>query len=153
MAIPVTGRGGLYGCEMLRISHCVDNRLTVGGEAVRLTRPEGLGKLIKIIHLIGSRTRDLPACSTAPQPQRYRVPTGTKQMSHQTHIVQVHSAVMTLTDERGVPDHRRAISMKLSPSNTSKLISRSISYFHTRKGSLLCSQDCPRCLILHQMNL
>jgi hypothetical protein len=27
-------------------------------------RPEGLGKLIKIIHLIGSRTRDLPVCNT-----------------------------------------------------------------------------------------
>jgi hypothetical protein len=36
-------------------------------------RPEGLGKLIKIIHLIGSRTRDLPACSIVPQPLRYRV--------------------------------------------------------------------------------
>jgi hypothetical protein len=31
-AIPVTGRGGLYGCEMLRISHCLDNRLTVNCE-------------------------------------------------------------------------------------------------------------------------
>jgi hypothetical protein len=28
-----------------------------------LVRPEGLGKLKKFIHLIGSRTRDLPACS------------------------------------------------------------------------------------------
>jgi hypothetical protein len=28
-AIPVTGRGGLLGCKMLRISHCLDNRLTV----------------------------------------------------------------------------------------------------------------------------
>jgi hypothetical protein len=26
-------------------------------------RPEGLGNLIKIIHLIGSRTRDLPVCN------------------------------------------------------------------------------------------
>jgi hypothetical protein len=31
-AIPVTGLGGLYGCEMLRISHCLDNRLTVNCE-------------------------------------------------------------------------------------------------------------------------
>jgi hypothetical protein len=30
-------------------------------------RPEGLDKE-KIIHLIGSRTRDLPACSIVPQP-------------------------------------------------------------------------------------
>jgi hypothetical protein len=26
-AIPITGRGGVYGCEMLRIPHCLDNRL------------------------------------------------------------------------------------------------------------------------------
>jgi hypothetical protein len=31
-----------------------------------LVRPEGFGKLIKIIHLIGSRTRDLPICKIAP---------------------------------------------------------------------------------------
>jgi hypothetical protein len=31
-AIPVTGRGGLLGCEMLRIPHCLDNRLTVNCE-------------------------------------------------------------------------------------------------------------------------
>jgi hypothetical protein len=27
-------------------------------------RPEGLGKLIKVFHFIGSRTRDLSACNT-----------------------------------------------------------------------------------------
>jgi hypothetical protein len=31
-AIPVTGLGGLQGCEMLRIPHCLDNRLTVNCE-------------------------------------------------------------------------------------------------------------------------
>jgi hypothetical protein len=31
-------------------------------------RPEGLGNLIKIIHLIGSLTRDLPVCNIAPKP-------------------------------------------------------------------------------------
>jgi hypothetical protein len=31
-----------------------------------LVRLEGLGKLIKIIHLIGSRTCDLPVCNIAP---------------------------------------------------------------------------------------
>jgi hypothetical protein len=36
-AIPVTGRGGLYGYEMLRIPHCLDNRLTDGGRIVSLT--------------------------------------------------------------------------------------------------------------------
>jgi hypothetical protein len=81
---------------MLRIPHCVDSRLTDGGKVVSLTRrpfftpqkhyfyacgahfcdrlskpqglvqPEGLDKLIKIFHIIGSRTRDLPACNIAP---------------------------------------------------------------------------------------
>jgi hypothetical protein len=37
-AIPVTYRGGLYGCEILRIPLCLDNRLTDGGEVVSLTR-------------------------------------------------------------------------------------------------------------------
>jgi hypothetical protein len=36
-AIPVTGRGGLYGCEMLRILHCLDNRLRDGGKVVSPT--------------------------------------------------------------------------------------------------------------------
>jgi hypothetical protein len=36
-------------------------------------RPEGLGKSEKL-HLIGKRSRDLPACSIVPQPLRYRVP-------------------------------------------------------------------------------
>jgi hypothetical protein len=36
-------------------------------------RLEGLGVLTKFMHSIGSRTRDLPACSIAPQPLRYRV--------------------------------------------------------------------------------
>jgi hypothetical protein len=31
-------------------------------------RLEGLGKLKKKIHLIGTRNRDLPACSIVPQP-------------------------------------------------------------------------------------
>jgi hypothetical protein len=35
-AIPVTGDGGLQGCEMLRIPHCPDNRLTDSGK-VRCT--------------------------------------------------------------------------------------------------------------------
>jgi hypothetical protein len=30
-AIPVTGRGGLYGCEKLRIPYCIGNWLTDGG--------------------------------------------------------------------------------------------------------------------------
>jgi hypothetical protein len=33
-AIPVTGRGGLQGCEMLRIPHSLENLLTDGGKVV-----------------------------------------------------------------------------------------------------------------------
>jgi hypothetical protein len=36
-ANPVTGLGGLWGCEMLSIPHCLDNRLTDGGEVVSPT--------------------------------------------------------------------------------------------------------------------
>jgi hypothetical protein len=36
-AIPVTGRGGLQSCGMLRILHYLDNRLTDGGEVVSPT--------------------------------------------------------------------------------------------------------------------
>jgi hypothetical protein len=35
--------------------------------------PEGFGKFEKI-HLIGTRSRDLPPCSIVPQPLCYRVP-------------------------------------------------------------------------------
>jgi hypothetical protein len=35
-AIPVTGRGGPYGCEMLRFSYFLDNRLTDGDTVVSL---------------------------------------------------------------------------------------------------------------------
>jgi hypothetical protein len=44
-----------------------------------LMRPEGLGKLIKFKYLIGSRTRDLPACSMMPHPLRYRMPENKRQ--------------------------------------------------------------------------
>jgi hypothetical protein len=36
-AIPVTGRGGLEGCDMLWIPHCLDNRLIDGGKVVSPT--------------------------------------------------------------------------------------------------------------------
>jgi hypothetical protein len=36
--IPVTGHGGPQGCEMLRLPHFIDNRLTDGSEVVSLTR-------------------------------------------------------------------------------------------------------------------
>jgi hypothetical protein len=36
--IPVTGRGGPYGCERLRLPHYLDKRLTDGGKVVSPTR-------------------------------------------------------------------------------------------------------------------
>jgi hypothetical protein len=36
--IPVTGCGGSQDCEMSRLPHFLDNRLTDGGEVVSLTR-------------------------------------------------------------------------------------------------------------------
>jgi hypothetical protein len=36
--IPLTGRGGSYGCETSRLPHFPDNRLTDDGEVVSLTR-------------------------------------------------------------------------------------------------------------------
>jgi hypothetical protein len=36
-------------------------------------RLEGLGKLEKIIYLMGFQTRHLPACNVVLQPPRYRV--------------------------------------------------------------------------------
>jgi hypothetical protein len=85
----VTGRGGLQGCQVLRISHCIHNRLTHGGKVVSLTRRlrptphkqflifisvsgwvnpnailglEGLGKPEKKSSL-DLKTRDILACS------------------------------------------------------------------------------------------
>jgi hypothetical protein len=36
-AISITGREGPWGCEMSRLPHFLDNRLTDGGEVVSLT--------------------------------------------------------------------------------------------------------------------
>jgi hypothetical protein len=41
-------------------------RLAILISAQGLVRPEGLGNLIKIIHLVRSRTRDLLVCNVAP---------------------------------------------------------------------------------------
>jgi hypothetical protein len=37
-AVPVTGREGLWSCEMLKIPQCLDNRLTDGGRVVNVMR-------------------------------------------------------------------------------------------------------------------
>jgi hypothetical protein len=56
-------RGGLYGCEMLRITHCLDNRLTNGGEVVSPThRPLYIPRTIifLLLVLISVRSRVNP---------------------------------------------------------------------------------------------
>jgi hypothetical protein len=37
-AIPVTGRGDRYGCDMSRLPYFLDSRLTDGDEVANLTR-------------------------------------------------------------------------------------------------------------------
>jgi hypothetical protein len=50
-AIPVTGRGGLQGCETSRLPHFLDNQLTNGGEVFSLTlRPSFILRKIPGIH-------------------------------------------------------------------------------------------------------
>jgi hypothetical protein len=103
-SITITGRGGLEGCEMLRIPHCPDNRLKNGGEVVSLmhwlrsiphkhflflslvltfvrgckpqdpTQPERSGKVLRFNYHIGSQTCELPACSIVSRPQFYCMP-------------------------------------------------------------------------------
>jgi hypothetical protein len=45
--IPVTGRGGPWGCETTRLPHFLDNRLTDGGDAFSLKhRPPSTPRMI-----------------------------------------------------------------------------------------------------------
>jgi hypothetical protein len=48
-AIPVTGRGGPYGCETSRLPHFLDNRLTDGGDALCAGRPLPPGRFLVLI--------------------------------------------------------------------------------------------------------
>jgi hypothetical protein len=42
-AISISGRGGPQGCQMLRITHCLGNQLTDGGEVASfMHRPRSL---------------------------------------------------------------------------------------------------------------
>jgi hypothetical protein len=93
-AIPVTGRGGAWGCETSRLPHFLDTRLTGGRElsafpvgrslppgrflvliSVRgwvntraIVRLKGLDQLKNLVTSSGIETGDLPACSIVPQP-------------------------------------------------------------------------------------
>jgi hypothetical protein len=44
-----TGSGGLYGCEMSRIPHCLDSRLKDGGKVVSPTHPALPGTIIFLL--------------------------------------------------------------------------------------------------------
>jgi hypothetical protein len=93
-AIPVTGREDWEGCETSRVPYLLGNRLRDSSEFVILStgRPSPPGRFLVLIsvrrwvdpgaivrlerliekkknnHPIGTRTRDIPACSIMPQP-------------------------------------------------------------------------------------
>jgi hypothetical protein len=48
-AIPVTGCGGLQGCEMLRIPHCLDNRLEDGGNVLNTQTKKKINKFFTTV--------------------------------------------------------------------------------------------------------
>jgi hypothetical protein len=62
----------------------------------RWVRPEGLGKLKKIIHLIGSQIRDLQTCSIVPQPIRYHVSRILSRVRKQNYVSNVQYMKVTL---------------------------------------------------------
>jgi hypothetical protein len=55
--------GGLYGCEMLRIPHCLDNQLTVNCEILATCSSTGRGglygcEMLRIPHCLDNRIKD-----------------------------------------------------------------------------------------------
>jgi hypothetical protein len=106
IAVPVTGRGGLQGCEMvlklstLRTGHALLPRnilffslflvilFVSGGVNPRaIVRLQGLDKLKNFIGLIGTQTPNLLACSLASQPTTlsYDPPTSTVHFINPSH--------------------------------------------------------------------
>jgi hypothetical protein len=95
--IPLAGLGGVQGFDMLRIPHCLDTRLTDGGEVLDLIhwqRSTPLkhyfspsGTLSKPHDIIGTRTRGFPVCSIVPQPST--LPRATNQFMMYSDIVTV----------------------------------------------------------------
>jgi hypothetical protein len=68
-AIPVTSRGGPQACEMSRIPHFVDSRLTDGGEVVSLTRrPPFTPRKIPRTHFCSSLSRNIFKSDTTLPP-------------------------------------------------------------------------------------
>jgi hypothetical protein len=62
-AIPVTGCGGPEGCEKSRLPHFLDNRLSDGGEIVRLTRrPPFTPRKIAGADLLDAESTPGPEC-------------------------------------------------------------------------------------------
>jgi hypothetical protein len=61
-AISVTGRGGLQACEMLRISHCLDSRLTDSGIGCAQLPRGIIFLLLVLISVRGLVSRELYSC-------------------------------------------------------------------------------------------
>jgi hypothetical protein len=72
VTLVVKGKANTADCERPRIPHFLDKRPRDVPEVFSLTRLtlrlEGLDQLTKSSDLIGIRNRNLPACSTVPQP-------------------------------------------------------------------------------------
>jgi hypothetical protein len=54
MAIPVTVRGGIWSCEMLKNPRFLDSRVTDGGKVVSLTPPAALSSQTRYFSASGT---------------------------------------------------------------------------------------------------